>query len=821
MLGIPYTIQHIAELSLAQDLFQGQLHPSPLKYVAFDSRVISHGAETLFVALETEHRDGHDFISDAYAKGVRNFLVHRSIHYPAINYVLAHNTLEALQLWACNHRKQFTYPVVSITGSNGKTTVKEWLATLLEWEFDLVKSPLSYNSQLGVPISVLQLRPQATCALIEAGLSQQGEMEILAEIIQPTLGILTHMGDAHEKGFPSFEAKLAEKCDLFESVSTLICGSWQPEVLEYVSHRFPHVLTAGPKPDDHFRVETWESHGQHASLQLREGSEVYHLEVPLFGQAALENLSLAIAAARTLGLDWEALEAQLHKVQPLHMRSEIITDNPEITLINDSYNSDVESVRTAFHMLDQMDAQPHKLLVLTDMHQQGKHTLPRLRQLYEEAVALFGKEKVLTVGPLLEIIGPAIHYPSTDALLRSLEYEDFVNHCVLLKGARQFKLERIVPLLTRKQNAALLQIDLDALVHNFKYLKSRLPEETRTMCVVKASSYGNGTWEIARELELAGTDYLAVAYTSEGVALRESQVELPIMVMNPDASHVQALLQFDLEPEVSSFYFLDKYLQQARISAKHTYRIHLKLETGMGRLGFIPADLERLCIQLAREPQLEVVTALSHLAAADAPEEDEFTHLQVSRLSQMYQELQRRLGIAPMRHILNSKGVLRFPEYAFEMVRLGAGLYGINTTDVSSELQEIGRFSSTVSQVRDYPAGVSIGYGRAEYTQRPTRIATVALGYADGIPRNLGCGAYAFLVHGAKAPIFGRICMDMTMIDVTDIPGVQAGNEVVVFGEQNGTFLSVEEMAKAAGTIPYEILVRISPRVRRMYMRGK
>jgi len=461
------------------------------------------------------------------------------------------------------------------------------------------------------------------------------------------------------------------------------------------------------------------------------------------------------------------------------------------------------------------------LLILTDMHQQGKQALPRHEQLYHEAVGLFGKEKVITVGPILGKIGTARHYPTTESLIQDLAYEDYVGHCVLLKGARHFQLERMVPLLTRKHNAALLQIDLDALVHNFKHLKSRLPEGIRTMSVVKASSYGSGTWEIARELELAGTDYLAVAYTSEGVALRESQVALPIMVMNPDATHVQALLQYELEPEVSNFYFLEKFLQQARISGKNAYRIHLKLETGMGRLGFIPADLDRLCGQLAREPQVEVVSALSHLAAADSQEEDEFTHLQVRRFSQMYQELKDQLGIAPIRHILNSKGVLRFPEYAFEMVRLGAGLYGINTTGVSSELQEIGRFSSTISQVREYPAGISIGYGRAEYTQRPTRIATVALGYADGIPRNLGCGAYAFLVHGEKAPLFGRVCMDMTMIDVTDIPGVQAGDEVVVFGAQNRTSLSVEEMAKAANTIPYEILVRISPRVRRMYMRGK
>ena len=820
MLGIPHTINQVAELCLARDLFQGFPHSPPIKYISFDTRTISRGSETLFVALSTSHRDGHDFLADAYRKGVRNFIVDRNIPYRQSNYALVDHTLEALQLWAMHHRGKCNYPVIGITGSNGKTTVKEWLATLLEWEFDVVKSPLSYNSQIGVPISVLQMRPQASCAIIEAGISQPGEMEILAGIIQPTIGILTHMGDAHNNSFDSFEQKLTEKCALFSQVSTLICGSWQAPVWEYVQNQFPEVLGVGEKETDKLQVFSIEEAHSVQVLKLRTQDSQHQIHLPSGGNAARENFSLAVLAARELGLSWESVQSQAGKLFPVHMRCEIITDNPDITLINDSYNSDLESVRTAFHLLNSIEAQPEKILILTDLQHLGENALAFHRDIYQEAITLFGEAKVITVGPIFGQIHTKHHYPDTNSLLKAIRYSDFLHHTLLLKGARNFKLERLLPLLNKKLNATYFRIDLDGLVHNFKTLCARVPEGTKTMCVVKASSYGNGTWEIARELEAAGADYLAVAYTSEGIALRESQIHLPIMVMNPDIDSIPGLLQYQLEPEVSNFQFLNAYIQLARLSEGQVYPIHLKLETGMGRLGFVQEELGQLGQILAGEPLIQVVSLMSHLVAADNPDEDDFSHEQARRFFQMSSFLQQEMGISPLRHLLNSKGVLRFPEYACEMVRLGAGLYGINTTDVESDLEEIGGLYSTISQIRDHPEGVSIGYGRAEYTRQASRIATIALGYADGVPRNLGVGCYAFLVRGKKAPIFGRVCMDMTMIDVTDIPEAQAGDEVVIFGRMGDHFLSVEEMAQKAQTIPYEILVRISPRVRRIYMKG-
>lgn len=820
MLGIPHTIQQVAELSLARDLFQGFPAFPQIKYLSFDTRTISRGAETIFIALKTDHRDGHDFLKDAYRKGVRNFIVDRKLPYRDVNYALVANTLEALQLWAMHHRLQFTYPVIGITGSNGKTTVKEWLATLLEWELDVVKSPLSYNSQIGVPVSVLQLHPQADCAIIEAGISQPEEMEILAGIIQPTMGILTHMGDAHSHAFSSFEQKLEEKCALFSQVSTLICGSVQTEVWEYVNKRFPHALGVGEKVSDALGIYLEKDDHETQTLQLATKDSKNRVALPIAGMAARENFSLAALAARLMGLSWESIQSQAQKLFPVHMRCEIITDNPDITLINDSYNSDLESVQTAFHLLDSIEAQPSKLLILTDLQQLGPNSLEYHRSIYQEAIALFGEDSVFTIGPTFAQVHPKHHFPDTESLLKAVSYSDFLHHSVLLKGARAFRLERLLPLLNKKLNATYFRIDLDGLVHNFKTLCARVPEGTKTMCVVKASSYGNGTWEIARELEAAGADYLAVAYTSEGIALRESQIHLPIMVMNPDIDSIPALLQYQLEPEVSNFRFLSTYIRLARLSEGDTYRIHLKLETGMGRLGFVLEELDQLGQILAEEPLIQVISLMSHLVAADDPKEDAFSHEQARRFLGMSVQLQQRLGIVPFRHLLNSKGVLRFPEYAFEMVRLGAGLYGINTTDVASDLEEIGGLYSTISQVREHPEGVSIGYGRAAYTRRPSRIATIALGYADGVPRNLGVGNYSVLVRGKKAPIFGRVCMDMTMIDVTDIPEAHAGDEVVLFGKQGEHFLSVEKMASKAQTIPYEILVRISPRVRRIYMKG-
>lgn len=795
MLGLPYHINEIASLAGALDLFQGRMDDTSLNYIAYDSRKISRGAETLFVALKTENRDGHEFIADAYQKGVRNFLVEKALPYKDINYALCDNCLDCLQRWALAHRQRFSYPVIGITGSNGKTIVKEWLASLLEMRFQIVKSPMSYNSQLGVALSLLQMHPQAELALIEAGISEPDEMGRLWLMIQPDLGILTHMGSSHAEGFPSEAVKLQEKLQLFEGVEKVFVGSEQDFVLEALK-------------ENDIPFESSQAHFPHEN----------HFP----NQADRENAALAITVAKHLGATEEDIQERLPLLQAVEMRTEIITDNPEISLINDSYNSDEDSLRNALQLLLSNPSHEQKKIILSDIPHLGNRQQEVQASIYQELKDLLGAENIYTVGPVFSSMNLPQSYPHTEALKDELSYEDFKDSVLLLKGARSFSLEKLLPFFNRKLNATYFKVRLDQLSKNFRSLKAQLPEGIHTMCMVKAASYGSGTWEIAQVLEQEGATYLTVAYASEGIELRQDGICLPIMVMNPDESSIESLIQFSLEPEISNFSFLDKYLKAARLAELTTYRIHLKLETGMGRLGFVEEDLPGLVELFSLYPDLEIVSVLSHLAVADDPSEDAFSQEQIDRFQQMYQYLQSHLGIQSFRHILNTAGILRFPQYAFEMVRMGIGLYGIHPskdTENLMELEEIGSLHSSISQIREYPAGQTIGYGRTQTTTRMSRIATVAIGYADGIPRSVGEGKMSFLVRGKEAPTFGRICMDMLMLDVTDIPEAEAGDSVLLFGREGEHYLSINKLAKAADTIPYEILVRLSSRIRRIYER--
>lgn len=824
MLGIPYRIDQIAHLTHAADLFQGQAAPQLLRYVAFDTRVISHGPETLFVAIKTNNRDGHDFIQEAWKKGVRNFIVDRPVSYKEVNYILSIDPLESLQLWAMHHRCRFSYPVLGITGSNGKTIVKEWLTTLLEQQFQVVKSPMSYNSQLGVALSLLQMHPDADLAIIEAGISQPDEMAVLHQMIQPTLGMLTHMGNAHAEGFSSSAQKLAEKCLLFTDVEQLFTTSLQGEVLAELRNTSYPLITIGSETNDQIQVEYKRSESGW-QINWREGEGVGRYELPLTGESDVENALLAIVGARHFGVSPTEIAERLALLYPIDMRTELISDNPHITLINDSYNSDVDSVRNAFRMLHNTAAHPNRHIILTDIPHQGDTQIEIHTVLLKEAIELAGSDRVRTIGPIFQALGHRLSYSNTQSLIADFRYEDFVDSVVLLKGARQFELEQLIPLFNQQLNATWLKVDLNALSHNFRLLKSLVPPGTKTMCMVKAFSYGSGTWEIARELEKEGATYLTVAYPSEGVELRNAGIELPVMVMNADVASIPALIRFDIEPEVHSLDFLERYVRACRMADLTEYRIHLKLETGMGRLGFHESELEELIACIGRYPDLTVISVMSHLAAADDPSADVFSLAQIEQFDRMYAKLQQALGLQAFRHILNTAGIIRFSQYAMDMVRLGIGLYGIDPTqdfqteNRISDFQEMGSLFSRISRIQQYPAGVSIGYGRSQFAKRETRIAVIPIGYADGIPRNLSNGKMAFLVRGKRAPIFGRVCMDMLMLDITDIPEAIPGDEVVIFGRQGSAHISIGELAEAAGTIPYEILVRISPRVRRVYVR--
>lgn len=810
-IGTPYTIHEIADAVSAKDLFQGHTEQPPLLFLSFDTRYIQNGEQTLFIALRTPNRDGHDFIREAFEKGVKNFMVDKKNNLIAgINYVLVEDTLDALQLWAGFHRNRFRYPVIGITGSNGKTTVKEWLTTLIESAFQVIKSPMSYNSQLGVPISLLQMNPEAEVAIIEAGISQKGEMERLQRIIQPTFGILTHIGTAHADGFASFEEKISEKLILFRNVTHWVYSGEQADVNQMIKKsNLPPVLTfkAYIEKNGRFPLDT---------LDLAPFSHT---------QADRENAALCILMSRLLGINIEVLKERLPLLYPIQMRTEMITDNPEITVINDSYNSDPDSVINAMEVLKNTLAHPHKRLILTDMLNQGKLSVQQHTRILTIAETLFGKENVYTIGDTFsqirqesqEVVKKA--FQNMEQFMEMFRYEAFKNSTVLLKGARQFGLEKLIPLLNHKPNASVFKVNLNALIHNVRFFRSQIPKHTHLMCMVKAFSYGSGTWEIAEVLEKEGVDYLGVAYVSEGIELKSKGIKLPIMVMNPDTESIEALIYFGLEPEIYQFGLLDRYIRAARLAGLNRFPVHLKFDTGMGRLGFSEKDLPQIVDYLIRFPDLQVVSIMTHLAAADEPEARDFTLHQLRIFTGICEKFTALTGISPLRHALNSAGILNYPEYALEMVRLGIGLYGINPVNTPQVLQEIGTLVTVISQIHEYPAGTSIGYGRAQFTNRNSRIATIPIGYADGIFRSLSNGKLSMYVREKLAPIFGRICMDMMMLDVTDIPDTKEGDEVLIFGYSGNIFRSVADLAAAAGTIPYEILTSISPRVRRVYVR--
>lgn len=797
------------------------------RYLSFDSRKLHSSERSIFVALRGGRRDGHDFLKAAHAKGVREFILEDGEALPkGSSGLLVENSLEALQTLAKAHREGFGFPVVGITGSNGKTIVKEWLAEVLGDMLRVVRSPGSYNSQLGVALSLLEMPSEADLGLVEAGISEVGEMEKLAGIVQPELGVLTHFGDAHAEGFSGPVEKLAEKLKLFKDCKltlvsaddVFVVGEMVKAGIDFRSvGRSPladvRLLDAEPI-DGGGRLLTFEDNGERA--QLRWGIE---------GNAALENVLLIVLAARYFGMSWSDLQAGLDRLHPVSMRTEMLTDNPDITVINDTYNADQASVLNAFSLLEQSKFHTGRALVLSDMEQQGGGQEVVQTQLLEEAVKRFGPENVVLVGPVFHALAGALFdvraHVDVDDFLAHFEYTDFQDKTVLLKGARRFQLERIIPYLSRKATATYFKVNLDHVRHNFQTFRKGIAQEVKVMAMVKALAYGSGDWEVAQALVGEGVDYLAVAYTSEGIALRTKGIEVPILVMNADPEGLEQLFRFDLEPEVHSLGFLRSYAAAGRRLGAESFPVHLKVETGMLRLGFEEKDLEALNGFLMGHPDVEVKSVMTHLARADEEAGDAFSHAQVERFLAFESGLELpEDSPKPLRHVLNSAGILRFPDYHFDMVRLGIGLYGVapfEGTDLG--LREVGSLHSVVTQVHEVPAGTPVGYGGSSVTETASRVATVAIGYADGVRRSLSNGAMAFLVRGQFAPTIGRVCMDMLMLDVTDVDGVKAGDEVVLLGAQGGEFISVKDLAQASGTIAYEVLVNVGQRVRRIYER--
>lgn len=793
-----------------------------------DSRqALTDPAGAVFFALRGPNHDGHRYLADLYARGLRLFVVAPDAALPDLpeaGVVAVPDPLRLLQAAAAWHRRQFPdLPVLGITGSNGKTIVKEWLTQLLGPDERVVRSPRSWNSQLGVPLSVWQISEQHTLGIFEAGISEPGEMARLEAVIQPTLGLITMLGPAHAEGFASDDAKLTEKLQLFRHVRRLhYCADHAPIHQAVEVAGLPGFAWAFHQPGAAVQVSWVAEAGSTPTVQVSYRGEAAALRLPFADPASVENALHGVAFLLGQGVPLADVQRRLDRLHPVAMRLERREGLNGCYLIDDSYSNDLAGLRIALGVLRQQTRPGARTLILSDALQTGL-TAPELYGRVAALVRGYGVSRLIGIGPELlryqaafERAAPTrAFFPSTEAFLRELRPDEFRDETILVKGARAFGFERIVAALSPRVHGTVLDVNLDALVHNLNFFRARLRPTTRLMVMVKAFAYGSGMYEVASLLEFHRVDHLAVAYADEGARLRQHGIRLPILVLNPSPDALALCARFDLEPEVYSVEMLAELL--AVWPPDQPAPVHLKLDTGMRRLGFAEEDLPALLTALRRHgPRLRVRSIFSHLAAADEARHDAFTREQLATFDRLYAAVTEVLGEQPPRHIANSAGITRFPEAQYEMVRLGIGLYGVDATDelAPDALRPVSTLRTTISQVKTLPPGATVGYGRrGEASAHERRIATIAIGYADGYDRRFSRGTGQVLIRGQRAPVVGNVCMDMTMVDVTHIAGVRAGDPVVIFG----TGLPLPELAARIGTIPYELLTNVSERVRRVF----
>ncbi|GAA4499737.1 bifunctional UDP-N-acetylmuramoyl-tripeptide:D-alanyl-D-alanine ligase/alanine racemase [Hymenobacter ginsengisoli] len=846
-------------------LLGGALLQAPTTEVALvtlllDSRRVGLTEGAVFFALRGPNHDGHQHLAALYAKGVRLFVVS---HPPAslapfaeAGFVQVPDTLAALQALAARHRSAFAGPVWAITGSNGKTIVKEWLAQLLAPDEDICRSPKSYNSQVGVPLSVWELAPgRHTLGIFEAGISERGEMTRLAQIIRPTHGIFTTLGTAHDAGFASQQEKLDEKLGLFAQpgFELLVYCADQPVVHAAVRARVLPALAwtrhAAPGAALHFRLKPNSAGTTTVRVRLGDADAAAHFPaeqpalraasrftLPFADEPSVENAlhCLAVLLWRQLdpakALAPAEIQRRLLRLHPVAMRLEMKAGRHGCYLLDDTYNNDLAGLSLALDALSRQARPGGRTLILSDVLESGLSTA----ELYARVAALVqahGVTRLIGVGEAIKeelgmgdssfVLPDSRFYNSTEMLLAELRPTDFQNETILIKGARRFGFERVVAALQQPQHGTVLEVNLDALTHNLQYYRQRLNPGTKLMVMVKAFAYGSGSYEVASLLEFQRADYLAVAYADEGQQLRDNGISLPIMVLNPGPDSFGQLRRYRLEPEIYSLERLHDYLQAAR-EATHDGAgplppLHLKLDTGMRRLGFSEEELPGLLALLAaHRAALPVAGIMTHLAAADDPSHDEFTQQQLTTFRRMAAAIEAVLGYPALKHALNSAGIRRFPEAQLDMVRLGVGLYGVEAgAEDAHNLLPVSTLKTTISQIKTLPAGTTVGYGRrGAATAHERRVATLAIGYADGYDRRFSNGQGLVLLHGRRAPVVGSVCMDMVMVDVTDVPEARAGDVAVVFGEG----LSTSELAQRIGTIPYELLTNVSERVKRVFV---
>lgn len=805
------------QFSNLKDITQGSVlqlaRDRSVENLVLDSRKAVFHEASVFFAIAGEHHNGHHYLNALYQGGLRQFVVEENIDvaaYPDANILRVPSSVEALQQLAAYNRRQYNMPVVGITGSNGKTIVKEWLFQLLSRHYKCVKNPGSYNSQIGVPLSVWQMRPYHELAIFEAGISRPGEMKNLNQIIRPTVGIFTNIGTAHDENFESTKQKITEKLALFAGCKTVIyCRD--------------HALIHRAIADGSQSVTSW-GYTREADIfiEQRTGDYVVHykstsfsVSLPFRDQASVENSWHCVALMLWLGVPVESIQQSVRQLQSVAMRLELKDGINQCQIIDDTYNNDLGGLRISLDFLMNQRQKLHRSIILSDILQSGLSD----EELVDRIAAMINPLELkafIGIGETLnkykhKFSGTTYFYESTEAFLENLHVASFQQEAVLVKGARSFRFEKIIARLLKRVHGTVMEVDLGALVHNLNFFRSRIKPSTRLMVMVKAFAYGSGSVEVANVLQYHHIDYLGVAYADEGAELRRNNISIPIMVMNPSEEGFALMTAYNLEPEIYNFRILHAYLDflQGR-----KVLIHLKLNTGMNRLGFDAHEWDQLASVLLKHPEVTVASIFSHLAGSDEATHDAYTEQQAALFQRGANQLATALGYKPIFHILNTPGILRMPQHQMDMVRLGIGLYGVDPVEIKGHpLKTVATLKTVVSQVRVIRKGETIGYGRRGVATEDMKVATIAIGYADGYSRAFSRGVGRVWIRGKVVPVIGNVCMDMTMIDVTGVD-VLEGDEVIVFGKQHPIY----EVAASINTIPYEILTNTSERIRRVFV---
>jgi alanine racemase len=820
-----YPIEVIAEIIGAER--KGNA-PATINWLLTDSRSLSFPEDTLFFALTTKRNKGAKFIPELIELGVRNFVLSAEDYRDlpaekkekADNFLLVPSPLKALQKLAESHREKYTIPVIGVTGSNGKTIVKEWLHQLLGGDYNIVRSPRSYNSQIGVPLSVWQMDKDSELAIFEAGISEMNEMDALQRIIKPTVGIITNIGGAHQENFSSMQEKCLEKLLLFKDCDIVIYNADNELLSDCVARSLltaREIAWSCEDPERPLYISSIVKADDYTEISYRYLDMDGSYRIPFIDEASIENSINCLAACLYMMLPLDKISERMAKLEPVAMRLEVKEGKHGCVLINDSYNSDLASLEIALDFLVRRSEGKgmKRTLILSDILETGQ-TNPTLYGKVSQLVDSKNIDKVIGIGPNISSMASRFNtekyfFPTTEEFMRSESFANLHDEIILIKGARNFGFEILTDDLVLKVHETTLEVNLNAMVDNLNYYRSMLRPDTKIICMVKAFAYGAGSYEIAKTLQEHRVDYLAVAVADEGVELRKAGITTSIIVMDPELSAFKAMFDYKLEPEIYNFHLLDALIRVAEKEGITNFPVHIKVDTGMHRLGFEEREIPQLIKRLKGQTALLPKSIFSHFVGSDSETFDDFSQRQIDIFERSSKMIQDAYSHSILRHLCNTAGIQRFPQIQYNMVRLGIGLYGISPID-NSVIHNVSTLKSTILQIRNVPKGDSVGYSRRQFLTRDSRIAAIPIGYADGLDRHLGCGKGYCLVNGKKAPYVGNICMDVCMIDVTDID-CREGDKAIIFGDD----LPVSVLSDMLGTIPYEILTSVSARVKRIY----